>query len=280
MGSVLRKPTWMTAETYQLLMERCGGIPRCVVSGETADLSFDHIVPTHHGGTDDASNLEIKAGRLNSSKGARPDPYWRRKFYFDQLPVLQNCRAAQRGIYNELWAQRDWFGEPTSNIARLLYTFPMVVGSGKTLAIPVAACAYNAIMRARWGDCRRADRILVLTKERAIRDQLATDLKEDTGQDGYGLFLEPPNVYKVTAGWQLRNSAVWETHHIVVSCIQQLWDDDCDLLSLLHKFPVIFIDEPHWAAERVVRIVEAAKTSVCLVAPGRRSMVLATCCPG
>ena len=262
-----RKPNWMKLEDWTVLLQAHGGIPRCAVTGETDDLSVDHIVPSYNGGKDEVSNYQFLKKALNSRKGANPDFYWKRNFYFDDVPNLNACRAAQRGVYQEVLAQADWFSEPISAIARLLYLFPMVVGSGKTLAILMATCAYNQVIKARWGAARRADRILVLVKEQAIRDQLCEDLKKDATD--YGIFKTAPRVDKVVYGSQFDSKAWLDEHDVIVACIQQLWDGTRkDLAQLLHGFPVIFIDEPHYGHDRVLAIVEAAKTSICFGGTG------------
>jgi hypothetical protein len=266
---VMRKPHWLSEEAFATMIQNCGGVPRCAITGDTEDLSIDHIVPRHHGGTDDISNLQFMKAALNSSKGRRPDRYWSQSFYFDQMPNLQQCRGAQRGIYNSLLAAAAWFAQPTSTIARLLYVTPMVVGAGKTLAMLTAACAYNAIMRARWGYPRRANRILVLAKEQAIRDQIARDLEIDSGPRGYGIFPTLLRVLVIKRGDQLDQEALLQSHDVVVACIQQLWDRSSEnLVSLLHRFPMIFIDEPHFAIDQVQAIVQNAATSVCFGTTG------------
>jgi hypothetical protein len=264
---MLRKPHWLPAATFTALMQQCDGIPRCKITGDTEDLSIDHIVPKFDGGSDALDNLQILKKSLNSSKGTRPDPYWSTPFYFDQVPILQQCRAAQRGLYNALLAQSAWFGEPISTIARLLYITPQVVGAGKTLAPLIMACAYNAISRAHWGFPRRADRILVLCKEQAIRDQLAVDIHNDPKR--FGIFPKSPRVLIIKHGDQLDSDGLLQAYDIVVSCIQQLWDrPDGNLSKLLHKFPLINIDEPHYAIEQVQAIVNNAATSLCFGTTG------------
>jgi hypothetical protein len=261
-NQMVQKPNWLKAEDWTVLLQRHGGVPHCAITGETDDLSVDHIIPVYHGGTDDASNLQFLTKSLNSRKGIQPDAYWRRPFYFDQVPVLSQCRAAQSGLYRELLAQGDWFSEPSSNISRLLYMFPMVVAAGKTLSTLIASCAYNQAIRAKWGAARRADRILVLTKERAIRDQFVRDLSHDPMR--YGIFPSPPRVAAVEKGFQFDNEAWLSSHDVIVSCLQQLWDGTKqNLPELLHRFPIIAFDEPHFAADRVLSLVEMAKTSIC-----------------
>lgn len=48
---------------------RDGG--RCVRCGSVEDLQYDHVTPFSHGGTADASNIQLLCGRCNRSKGNR-----------------------------------------------------------------------------------------------------------------------------------------------------------------------------------------------------------------
>jgi Type III restriction enzyme, res subunit/HNH endonuclease len=266
-AEMLRKPHWLKAADWTALLERYDGVPRCEITGETDDLTVDHRVPRYDGGDDDIGNLQFLTRSQNSRKGIRPDKYWSQSFYFDAVPMLANCRAAQRGLYNEIMSYADWFSMSTTEISRLLYTFAMVVGSGKTLSVLMASCAYNAIIRARWGAARRADRILVLCKERAIRDQFAVDIRDDVLR--YGILpTKPRNPGVVVRGDQFDDASWLMSHDIIVSCIQQLWDRSGTLAKLLHQFPVIFIDEPHYAFNQVSTIVEQATTSICFGGTG------------
>jgi Restriction endonuclease len=264
----MRKPHWLSQQDWTTLLARYNGIPHCAITGEiTDDLTIDHIVPRYDGGDDSISNLQFLKRSLNSRKGIRPDKYWSQSFYFDDVPMLANCRAAQRGLYNEVMSYANWFSQSTTEISRLLYTFAMVVGSGKTLAVLMAACAYNQVIRARWGAARRADRILVLTKERAIRDQFERDIKDDVMR--YGIMPTKPRVGVVKRGDQFADESWLMSHDIIVSCVQQLWDrTGINIEKLLHHFPVIFIDEPHFAVDQVYTIVEQASTSICFGGTG------------
>ena len=263
-----RKPHWLKQADWAALLDRYDGIPRCAETGETDDLSVDHRVPRHDGGTDDIDNLQFLKTRLNIVKGIKPDKYWSEPFFFDQVPKLATCRAGPRGLYNEIMSYADWFSQSSATKGRLLYTYAMVVGAGKTLSALIAACAYNNIMRAKWGAVRRANRILVLCKERAIRNQVARDIKKDSGPEGYNIFPTEPRVGVVTRGSQLDDESWLSSHDVIVCCIQQLWDQNRNLVRLLHQFPVIVIDEPHYAFDQVNTIVEAATTSVCFGGTG------------
>jgi 5-methylcytosine-specific restriction endonuclease McrA len=70
---MISKPSWMTTRLWQELLLRYDGIPRCDETGETENLSVDHINPRYFGGEDKADNLRFLAMRLNARKGTRPD---------------------------------------------------------------------------------------------------------------------------------------------------------------------------------------------------------------
>ena len=262
---MVSKPHWLSMTAWLDLLGKYDGIPRCAVTGDLDDLSVDHIVPRRLGGTDDVSNLQFLKIRLNCAKGDRPDTYWEREFWFDKQPDMAFARTAQADAYNEILRCSAWFSQPMSVISRLLYIFPWIVGAGKTLNMLTSACAINAVIGERWGSTRRADCLLVLAKEQGIRDQLATDLEKDSVR--YGLFHSPPRVTVVKEGWRFGERSNIDQFDVVVACIQQLWEMP-HLEQLLHKFPLIHIDEPHWAVQQVRRIVDAATTSLCFGSTG------------
>jgi len=52
--------------------EIAAGLHECALCGLAgAGLTIDHIVPLHHGGSNDPTNLQILCISCNSSKGAR-----------------------------------------------------------------------------------------------------------------------------------------------------------------------------------------------------------------
>src|SRR5580765_1391852 len=261
----MNKPHWLANAAFEQLLDKYNRVPRCAISGKTeADgiiLSVDHIVPRHQGGTDDVSNLQFMELGFNCRKGVRADTYWSKDFWFDRQPNMDFARAAQQQSYNEILRCKRWFTQPISSISRLLYVFPWIVGAGKTLNILTASCAINAVIREAWGAARRADRILVLAKEQAIRDQLAKDLEHDSKQTK--LFQTKPKVEIVEAGWRFRDGNL-DQANIVVACNQQFWDmGDRELASVLHEYPLIWIDEPHWAVQQNLRILDMATSSIC-----------------
>lgn len=262
---IARKPSWLSRESFDELLLRYGGMPYCAVTGEMDDLSVDHIVPRYLGGTDDPSNLQFLVNRINAKKGIKPDTYWSRSFYWDKMPNVDSFRGGQRLLFNELLEREDWFGRPISQISRNLYLNAWVVGAGKTLGIAAGAWAANYVIRKRWGAAVRADKVLVVTKEQAVRDQIAVDLRTDIVK--YGICGQAPRVAVIKDGSQFGQDTWLESHDVIVTCVQQLWERSAGsggkIERLLAKFPVIAFDEPHFAADRVNGLVEAATNSIC-----------------
>src|SRR5260221_9331002 len=181
-GKPPRKPHWLSPDQWSQLWALHGGAPTCFDCGTSERLSVDHIRPRKFDGTHDMSILCFRCLHHNDEKGVKPDGYWSKSFYFDQAPEVQNLRALQRRLLEALTGDQqlsDWFSQQASVIAGKLYLIGAIVGGGKTLAIPVIALAYNRLQRGNWSATRRADRILILTKEQAIRDQLVSDLRSD-----------------------------------------------------------------------------------------------------
>ena len=161
----------------------------------------------------------------------------------------------------------DYFGRTISEIARHLYVNAWVVGSGKTIGIPVAAWAINQILRTKLGSAaRRVDRILVITKDQAIRDQIAFDLGKDLVR--YNIVRRAPRVGVVTEGTQFKQTAWLDSHDVIITCEQQLWESNgsarTDLAKILAEFPMIAFDEPHYATDQIAKIVDTATSSLCI----------------
>jgi len=262
----IRKPTWMNQNDWREFLQTNKPYA-CRECGSMEDLTVDHIVPRHEGGSDDLSNLQILCGHCNSSKGIRPSLFWQQNFYFDNKPNLEAMRVAQREQgYEVVLRHADWFNRPLSQINRVLYTLGWIVGSGKTMAIPTLGWALNHVMlRDRGRGWPRINRILVLCKEQAIRDQIADDLTRDVTK--FGLLGSGPSVGIVTDGQTFDHDAVLDRCDIWVSCIHQIWERGngmprTDVERVLAQFPLIVIDEPHYAMEQVLKIVERAYKSL------------------
>lgn len=265
----IRKPSWLKRETFEALLDQASPLPHCKECSSVDDLTVDHIVPRYCGGTDDLDNLQILCRRDNSAKGIRPDKHWSGSFYWDQKPDaagFEHLRQSQRDLFDQIVnSHGEYFGRPFSEVSRYIYLCAMVVGAGKTLAIAVAAWALSHIVLRDHGRAhRRVDRILVLAKEQAIRDQLASDLKRDLVE--LKIMGRAPRVGVVFSGEQWKQTAWLDDHDIIVSCVEQLWEKKgaprTDLHKVLAEFPMIAVDEPHFGPEQVDKLVDAATTSV------------------
>jgi hypothetical protein len=263
----LQRPWWLPVDEWRDLLALHGNAPRCAVCGTPKCLSVDHIQPRKYNGADDLSNLQFLCILHNSQKGIRDDDYWRKSFYWDAVPNLDAMRTAQRRAYENLTLDpqvSEWFSQPASQIAGKLYIDGWVVAAGKTLAIPIRALAYNQLQRTNWAACRRADRILILTKEQAIRDQLVMDLQSDLV--GFGLLRNAPSICSIENYNWLRNDEWLRQYDAVAACVQMFWDAKgnakSDVIEILGKFPLIFIDEPHFAPDQVRKILDCTPRSV------------------
>ena len=262
---MLNKPSWMTQEQYADLIKTHEQM--CRICHTTDDLTVDHILSRAQGGKDHLDNYQILCLSHNASKGPRDDKYWGRDFYFDQRLSLENLRAMQRMFtFDKILDYAEWFNRPWSQISRRLYIIAGVVGAGKTLAIPVVAHALNFIKRRDIGVAtRRVDKLLILTKEQGIRDQVVYDLQQDITK--YNILPYAPRVKCVDAYYLIQNPEIIETADIWVSCIHMLYEGESGpkqgVEQVLARFPVICFDEPHWGTDQVAKLVDAASASLC-----------------
>ena len=265
-----RRPHWIDPEEWAALWALHNGAPVCRDCGTSERLSVDHIVPRKLGGPHDLSNLCFRCLRHNCAKGDRPDVYWSKELYFDTQPELRALREFQKRIYLTLTKDEEtaeWFSHPASVIAGKLYLIGAVVGAGKTLAIPVIASAWNHLQRKIYSAGYRCDVALVLTKEVAIRDQLAEALRIQVGPDGFGIMPTSPKVSILERFDQLQDET-WLSHQdIVVACVHQFWEKkndkpSKDIVRALGKFPLIILDEVHFGPERVRQILDSTPRSV------------------
>ena len=244
-----------------------GYIP-CVVTGEIDGnlLSVDHIVPRSNNGTNDATNLQPLRRDLNSSKGNRPDNYWRKSFYFDQ-PVDQHIlRVSQWDFIHQcILEYREQFGKPFSAISGKLFNFFQIVGAGKTLGMFTLPFALNRSAQLIHPATTRVDRMLILVKSQELREQISNELRTEPVK--YGIVSEPPRVREVTRGTELADTFLLKNHDIFVACQHMIWDEKNqrfeDLTGLLDEFPLICFDEMHYAHTQIRRIVRTSRHSLC-----------------
>lgn len=273
MNHPLRRPHWLPVDDWHKLLALHGNAPICIDCGAIDHLSVDHIVPRKYAGTDDLSNLCFRCVPHNAAKGIKQDGYWNRRFYWDQVPDVTKWRMSQCRVMDVITLDplaSEWFSRPASEIAGRCYLFAGIVASGKTLAIPAIAHAYNMLQRRNWSATRRADRILVLTKEQGIRDQIVRSLEKDITR--YGLLPKAPVVKTLEQYDDLRNDVWLHQQDAIVACVQMFWDKNGepkkDIIEMLGKFSLIFLDETHFGHRQVQKIVEAAPRSVVFALTG------------
>lgn len=266
---MLQKPQWMPREQWA---DACKSldISQCKQCGATERLSFDHIIPRWQGGQNAVSNYQVLCVSCNSRKGPRHDKYWsQRDFYWDMgKKVNLDCfRTAQRReAFERVLDHAAYFCQPWSQCSGRMYLLAWIVGAGKTLAIPALAWGLNYVAQRENGmSCPRIDRVLVLVKEQAIRDQIAKDIAEDVL--AYGICKSAPKVGRIIDGAMYDHQPQLDSKDVWVSCIQQLYEKNGqprkDLARILAHFPLIVFDEPHYALEQALRIVETATQSLC-----------------
>ena len=111
---------------------------------------------------------------------------------------------------------------------------------------------------------RRADHILVLTKEVNVQGQLALDLRNDIS--GNGILPTAPRVGRPDNYDRLFDERWVQNHDIVVACVQMFWGKNGEpkpgIIEALGKFSLIFIDEPHFAHSQVQELLILAPRSV------------------
>lgn len=270
----LNKPSWMDAETWTKFIAKWGNTPQCKHDDcpKLAD-TVDHIVARRNGGSDEIENLQPLCREHNSKKGIKPDGYWSKTFFFDYPRIhLDKLRTAQkREGWDRILDYQDWFLRPWNQINRTIFCNFWIVGAGKTLAPVVQACALNYIIQKQLGKSYpRINKILILTKERAIRDQIANSLSgEGDGENElvkYGISSNAPRVGILSEGWQVQDFTSLERYDIWVACIHQFFETNNNpkdnLSEILAQFPFIAIDEPHHALNQVLNIVQKAVDSL------------------
>lgn len=272
----LNKPSWMDSETWTKFIAKWSISPQCnwhEGCNKLAD-TVDHIVARRNGGSDEIENLQPLCREHNSKKGIKLDGYWSKSFFFDHPIIhLDKLRTAQkREGWDRVLDYQGWFLRPWDQINRTIYGNFWIVGAGKTLAPVVQACALNYIIQKQLGKSEpRINRILILTKEVAIREQIANSLRSQTedGEDElvkYGISSNSPRVGIIEKGWQLEDFPSLERCDIWVACIHQLFETNNNpqenLSNILSQFPFIAIDEPHHALNQVLNIVQKAVDSL------------------
>lgn len=271
----MNQPKWMPPAAW---VDFCShhqneqGLFACAHCGslEQAMLTVDHIVPRTDGGADDLSNLQPLCVHCNSKKGGRADRYWARAFYFDKPLDTRNLRVSQHDfIFNSILEYEDFFSQPASAINGKLFCFFQNVGAGKTLGMFCLPFALNICARRRADAQPRVDRMLLVTKDKSLRAQIANELKEEPLR--YGLVDQAPRVVEITSRGQLATDA--SEYDIGIMCPHMLWPQaDAQphngsinyswtpaIERILQRHPLIVFDEMHYAHAGIRRLVHAAR---------------------
>ena len=278
----INKPKWLPTEEWAKYLKThmdAGGHIQCVSCRVEDDMTVDHIVPRIRGGRDVADNLQPMCRPCNSRKGARPDTYWGRSNYFDTPINRQKLRVSQNSfIYDVFTEYASFFSQPYSQINGKLFVFAQIVGAGKTLGMYAIPFALNEVATP---GAPRVDKMMVVTKDKALREQIAQELREEPTR--FGISNKAPRVLEVVRSEDLINP---EPHDIAVMCPNLLWpttdsveieDSDtstsADMVDtdiswhvavhqVIEEYPVVVFDEMHYAHRNIIAFQQAASKSL------------------
>ncbi|MCE3606373.1 HNH endonuclease [Massilia sp. P8910] len=276
----MHKPKWMTSLQWVEFGKRWAdesGRIHCVGlacnSPDDRRMTVDHIQPRTAGGADEVANYQPLCDICNSKKGNRADWYWKETFYFDKPLVTTKLRISQHDfVYNRVLEFGEFFARPYSAVNSKLFCFLQAVAAGKALGIFTLPFALNRCSTAHWPAAPRVDRMLIVTKDQALRSQFAHELREEPLR--FGLVNEAPRVVEITRGEMLAGDS--PDYDIAVMCPNMLWPQagsnyqTGELLlawapgieSVLHRHPLIVFDEMHYAHGGIRLLIGAARHSL------------------
>jgi hypothetical protein len=270
----MNKPKWLSGISFAsfLAQHNRNGIIHCAacnVSERDAEMTVDHIVPRIEDGSDEPSNLQPLCRSCNSRKQARPDAYWSRKHYFDGFIDRDRLRASQNDfVMGPIDEYADFFAKPYSEINRKLFTYAQTVGAGKSLGMFALPFALNAVAKP---NAPRVDKMLIVTKNIQLRDQLADEIIKEPVK--YKIINESPSVITIDGSHMLGDDSI--DHDIAVMCPHMLWpsiDNDGAgvvkaqwgpmTMNVMRRYPLIIFDEMHYAYSHIARLVRVATNSL------------------
>ena len=276
---IYHRPGWMSKDVYGSFrkdyLDKDSGMficNHCQKKLGLEDHTYDHItsradieaLPANHAlhtYGDTLQNLQPLCVSCNSSKNRFPDKKWGRELFFDLPLDLAKLRTSQRDyIYDYIVNGSDEiFERPAHLLSGVMLTFVQVTGSGKTLGMLAAAFAYNRARRDLLGDnCRRCAKLLVVTKEAPLRDQMAQELADEPLR--LGIVSKSPKVLNVNNGNLLVAEDQIEDCDIAVMCSAMLWDRKDFQTNQLHSFQKHFdiqvLSEMHYANEQAGRLTK------------------------
>ena len=272
----MQKPKWMAASEWSAFYDRFvdnnGNIAcvTCDATSDTAVMSVDHIRPRHDDGSDDLSNLQPMCVSCNAKKNKHADSFWKRRFYFDGDINEQKLRASQYDfVMGPVKEYEEFFAQPWSSINGKLFSYAQIVGAGKTLGMFALPIALNAAVNQQHAASPRTSKVLIVTKEQALRDQIAREIEHEPVD--FGIASEAPRVKVIKQSSQLADDD--DAHDFAVMCPNMLWpntsnDEDIEagkitwsphVETVLRRYDVIIFDEMHYAHKNIRHLVNIAR---------------------
>jgi len=165
-------------------------------------------------------------------------------------------------MFDEIMRHSEAFAVPYGNINSRILSFFQIVGAGKTIGMGLLSYALNAASLKHYpAGGPRTRRVLIATKDKQLRSQIATELQEELLK--WKLVTKAPRVLELTE--PKRQIALGEMfqNDIVVCCPQFLWTQDNErseyLDQVLNAFQLICFDEVHWAYNQILSLLNEAR---------------------
>lgn len=281
-----RKPADVSQEEFEALCMGLGGQDQCVRltqgicqkpcslsdDGITYTVQWDHIVPRALGGKSTRANLQPLCDIPNAIKQAKPDEYWESSRFFFDIDNKPNREKLRPGQIEFAWKPAIRLAEAmlshNADIYRVYLLLWWIVGGGKTISMPILCSAINTVILEKGHKgTPRINKLLILTKEAALRDSIAREL--ETELVGYGIYRRKPEVRIVNAWDKWGLPGYIDRADIVVACVHQLWEierdkprNDQQVARILSNFGAIGIDEIHFGAGQLERLKNLSPRSL------------------